>query len=106
LFQRSTSSARHPRLEEMCGAESCSPLHSVERSRLLRSQHLRPIFRAINLIQEFEELLAEKRPQDPGMDGSGVKFETLEYGSEYPETMTQAIRLTEGHGRSCLCPGS
>jgi hypothetical protein len=42
----------------------------------------------------------EKRPQDPHGDGRGLTFETLEHGGEYPDTMPQAIRLTDAMGRS------
>jgi hypothetical protein len=45
-------------------------------------------------------LPAEKRPQDPAQDGRGWKFETLEHGGEYPDTMPQAIRATDPQGRS------
>jgi hypothetical protein len=55
----------------------------------------------IRLIHEFEEMTPEKRPQDPQMDGSGLRFETLEHGGYYPDTMPQAIRITDQQGRSC-----
>jgi len=29
-------------------------------------------------------------------------FETLEHGGEYPDTMPQAIRVTDAEGRSCI----
>ena len=45
---------------------------------------------------------AEKRPQDPSQDGRGWKFETLEHGGEYPDTMPQAIRATDPQGRSVV----
>jgi hypothetical protein len=32
-----------------------------------------------------------KRPQDPHMDGTGLRFETMEHGGEYPDTMPQAL---------------
>jgi hypothetical protein len=35
-------------------------------------------------------------------DGTGLRFETLEHGGEYPDTMPQAIRVTDAEGRSCL----
>jgi hypothetical protein len=54
------------------------------------------------LVHEFEELPPEKRPQDPHMDGTGLRFETLEHGGEYPDTMPQAIRLIDEQGRSCI----
>ena len=38
----------------------------------------------MKLIHEFEELPQDRRPQDPNMDGSGLRFETLEHGGEYP----------------------
>jgi hypothetical protein len=42
----------------------------------------------------------EKRPQDPNMDGAGLRFEKMERGGEYPDTMPQASNET--HGRSCI----
>src|SRR4030081_2448952 len=53
------------------------------------------------ITHEFEEMTPEKRPQDPGRDGRGLTFETLEHGGEYPDTMPQAIKLTDAKGRSC-----
>jgi hypothetical protein len=44
----------------------------------------------------------EKRPQDPHLNGSGLQFETLEHGGEYPDAMPQAVRITDAEGRSCL----
>jgi len=44
----------------------------------------------------------EKRPQDPHMDGTGLRFETMEHGGEYPDTMPQAIKLIDAEGRSCI----
>ena len=42
----------------------------------------------------------EKRPQDPGMDGSDMRFEgyrieTREHAGEYPDTMPQVIEVTD-----------
>jgi hypothetical protein len=42
------------------------------------------------------------RPQDPHLNGSGLRFETLEHGGEYPDTMPQAIRVTDKAGRSSV----
>lgn len=46
----------------------------------------------------------EKRPQDPGMDGSDMRFEgyhveTREHAGEYPDTMPQVIEVTDAEGR-------
>jgi hypothetical protein len=54
------------------------------------------------LTHQFEEMTPEKRPQDPCGDGTGLVFETLEHGGEYPDTMPQAIRVTDAEGRSCI----
>jgi hypothetical protein len=35
------------------------------------------------------------------MDGNGLRFEAMEYGGEYPDTMPQAIKLIDAEGRSC-----
>ena len=45
---------------------------------------------------------ADKRPQDQHMDGTGLRFKTLDHGGEYPDTMPQAIKLTDAQGRSCI----
>jgi hypothetical protein len=34
------------------------------------------------------------------MDGTGLRFETFDHGGEYPDTMPQAIKLTDAEGRS------
>ena len=44
----------------------------------------------------------EQRPQDPKLDGSGLRFETMDHGGEYPDAMPQAIKLTDPQGRSCV----
>jgi hypothetical protein len=54
------------------------------------------------MTHEFEEMTPEKRPQDPCGNGTGLVFETLEHGGEYPDTMPQAIRVTDAEGRSCI----
>ncbi len=56
----------------------------------------------MKLTHKFAEMTAEKRPQDPSMDGTGLRFETLDHGGEYPDTMPQAIKLTDAEGRSCI----
>jgi hypothetical protein len=45
---------------------------------------------------------AEKRPQDLHGDGIGLTFTTLEHSSEYPDTIPQAIHMTDAEGRSCI----
>ena len=56
----------------------------------------------MKLTRRYEKMTPEKRPQDPSMDGTGLTFETLERGGEYPDTMPQVIRLTDAEGRSCI----
>ena len=36
------------------------------------------------------------------MDGTGLRFETMEHGGEYPDTMPQAIKLIDAEGRSAI----
>ena len=55
---------------------------------------------AMKLTHRFAEMTPDKRPQDPHMDGTGLRFETLDHGGEYPDTMPQAIKLTDAEGRS------
>ena len=50
----------------------------------------------------FTLMAADKRPQDPQMDGTGLRFETMDHGGEYPDAMPQAIKLTDAEGRSCI----
>jgi hypothetical protein len=56
----------------------------------------------MKLINRFAPLAPERRPQDPQMDGSGLRFETMDHGGEYPDDMPQAIILTDSEGRSCI----
>jgi hypothetical protein len=56
----------------------------------------------MKLTHKFAEMTPNKRPQDLSMDGSGLSFETLEHGGEYPDTMPQAIEVTDAEGRSCI----
>ncbi len=56
----------------------------------------------MKLIHKFAELPPEKRPQDPYQDGTGLRFETLDHGGEYPDTLPQAIKLIDADGRSCI----
>jgi hypothetical protein len=54
----------------------------------------------MHLTRRFAKLLPEKRPQDPHLDGTGLRFETMDHGGEYPDTMPQAIKLIDAEGRS------
>ena len=36
------------------------------------------------------------------MDGTGLRFETMEHGGEYPYTMPQAIKLIDAEERSAI----
>jgi hypothetical protein len=56
----------------------------------------------MKLTHRFAQLTPDKRPQDPNMDGTGLRFETMEHGGEYPDTMPQAIKLVDAEGRSCI----
>jgi hypothetical protein len=56
----------------------------------------------MKLTCQFPLLPPDKRPQDPHLNGTGLQFETLDHGGEYPDDMPQAIRLTDALGRSCL----
>ena len=51
----------------------------------------------------FERMTAEMRPQDDdALDGSGLKFEPLEHGGEFPDLTPMAIRVTDADGRWCI----
>jgi hypothetical protein len=56
----------------------------------------------MKVINKFRELTPEQRPQDPHLDGTGLRFETMDHGGEYPDTMPQAIKLVDAEGRSCI----
>jgi hypothetical protein len=56
----------------------------------------------MKLTDRFAQLLPGKRPQDPHRDGTGLRFETMEHGGEYPDAMPQAIKLIDARGRSCI----
>jgi hypothetical protein len=53
-------------------------------------------------MNRFKKLTPKKRLQDPLMDGTGLRFETMEHGGEHPDTMPQAIKLIDAEGRSCI----
>jgi hypothetical protein len=57
---------------------------------------------AMKLMHRFRELPPENRPQDPSLDGTGLRFETMEHGGEFPDTMPQAIKLIDAEGHSCI----
>ncbi|MFL6819797.1 MAG: hypothetical protein ACJ8EF_17855 [Bradyrhizobium sp.] len=56
----------------------------------------------MKLTHKFAELTPEKRPQDADLNGTGLRFETMEHGGEYPDAMPQAIKLIDPEGRSCI----
>jgi hypothetical protein len=56
----------------------------------------------MRLTRKFAALSPEKRPQDLQLDGSGLRFETMDHGGEYPDTMPQAIKVIDAEGRSCI----
>ena len=49
----------------------------------------------------FSEMTPEKRPQDPHLDGTGLRFITREHGVEYPDTFPNAITVIDAAARSC-----
>lgn len=53
----------------------------------------------MKLTHRFAQLTPERCPQDLHMNGTGLRFETLEHGSEYPDTMPQATKLVDAEGR-------
>ena len=56
----------------------------------------------MKLMRKFPLLPPDKRPQDPNLDGTGLRFKTLDHGGEYPDTMPQAIQVTDRLERTCL----
>jgi hypothetical protein len=57
----------------------------------------------MKLTHKFAMMIPEKRPQDPDMDGTGLRSETMEHGGKYSDTMPLAIKLIDAEGRSCIC---
>jgi hypothetical protein len=53
----------------------------------------------MKLTHKFADLTPERRPQDPHMDGTGLRFKTMDHGGEFPDTMPQAIRVIDAEGR-------
>jgi hypothetical protein len=41
-------------------------------------------------------------PQDPHLNGRGLRCETIEHGGEYPRYEAKAIKVTDANGRSCI----
>ena len=56
----------------------------------------------MKLTHKFAEMTPAKRPQDLHMDGTGLRFETMDHGGEYPDTMPQAIKLVDAERRSTI----
>jgi hypothetical protein len=56
----------------------------------------------VKLISTFTLMEPDKRPHDPHMDGTGLRFETMDHGGEYSDAIPQAIKLTDAEGRSCI----
>src|SRR5262249_50157285 len=46
---------------------------------------------AMNTPQRFKELTYTMRPQDPHGDGTGLRFETGEHGSDYPMLILRSL---------------
>ncbi len=56
----------------------------------------------MKLTHKFAEMTPETNQKDPQLDGTGLRFETMRRGGEYPDTMPQAIKLIDAEGRSCV----
>lgn len=56
----------------------------------------------ITRSHKFEEMTEARRPQDPEMNGAGLSIETFEHGGEYPDTMPQALKITDKDGNWCV----
>jgi hypothetical protein len=85
------------------------PIRSVEDLRAILEQGLSAATPAPKNEREPELPLMDpnERPQDPWLDGRDMRFEgyklkTLEQGGEYPDTMPQAIEVTDAEGREAL----
>jgi hypothetical protein len=50
-------------------------------------------------IHRYEEMTAQKRPQDPNMDGKGLRFETQEHAYD---CCPEVVVLTDFDSRTCV----
>jgi hypothetical protein len=58
----------------------------------------------MKLTHKFAVPAPQKRPQDPPIDGTGVRFETMDHGGEYPDVMPQAIKLIDSGAARVYVP--
>jgi hypothetical protein len=56
----------------------------------------------MKLTHRFKELAAEKRPRDPHLDGDRPSVREAGSRRRYPDTMPQAVKLSDAEGRSCI----
>lgn len=56
----------------------------------------------LRIIRESDAPPPEGRPQDPHLDGRDLTFEALEHGGAEPDTMPNAIRVTDPQGRTAV----
>src|SRR6266403_525774 len=81
----------------------------VKRVRLIAGRHALGTVEveegraAMTLTHAYEEMTPEKRPQDPHMDGTGLRFKTLDHGGEYPDTMW-AVQIIAHSARTLSTP--
>jgi hypothetical protein len=47
-------------------------------------------------------VVARSVTQDSKFDGTGLRFETTDHGGEYPDALSQATRLIDTDGGSCI----
>ena len=57
---------------------------------------------AARLLTDPAAYQAMARAHNPFGDGRELCFQTLQHGSEYPDDMPQAIRVSDPKGRSCI----
>jgi hypothetical protein len=51
---------------------------------------------------KFRTLTSKNRLQDTGLDGSTLKFETLDQGGDYSDMFPNAVKVTDPEGRWCI----
>lgn len=56
----------------------------------------------VRLTHRYRNMTRDMRPQDDSLDGSGLTFETLEHGGEFPDQFPNVIRVTDPAGRWCV----
>jgi hypothetical protein len=53
-------------------------------------------------VHVFRSLTAVNRPQDLTLDGSSLRFETMDHGGQFSDRFPNAVKVTDSEGRWCV----